>query len=397
MLMSPNLRPPLSVAIAVLLVSCGQKAAPPPASPPEVLVLPAAMHDVPVYREWIGTLDGSENAEIRARVTGYLIARNYQEGATVKKGDVLFEIDPRPFEAALVEARNQLAQTKAIQVATAAELERDTALFKNRAVSERDLVNTRQLNESHLAKIKALEAAEDQANLNLQFCKVLAPVDGVAGISQAQVGDLVGTASNMVLASVSTLDPIKLVFPISEVEYLAAAERLQTALAQPIEQREEFIELLLADGKPFPHKGRLLAVDLNVKAATGTIVINARAGNPGNVLRPGQFARARIKTTTLKDAVVVPQRAVNEVQGTYQLGLVGADGKAEIRPVKMGPRTGSEWVVAEGLKAGESVIVEGLQKVRAGAPVVARPWTPPPTQASAGEAALPMTPQPAAK
>lgn len=387
----------LSVGLTLLLAACGAKDAPPPAAPPEVLVLTAATQDVPVFREWVGTLDGSENAEIRARVTGYLVKRNYQEGAVVKKGDVLFEIDPRPFEAALAEARSQLAQVKAMQVAAAAEVERDTKLFKDRAVSERDLFNSTQANESQLAKIKALEAAVEQALLNLQFCKIEAPVNGIAGISQAQVGDLVGTGSNVVLTSVSTLDPIKLVFPISETEYLIAADYLQKALTQPLEKREEFIELILADGKPFPHKGRLLAVDLSVKGATGTIVITALAANPGNVLRPGLFARARIKTKVLENAVVIPQRAVNEVQGTYQLGVVGADGKAEIRPVKVGPRTGSNWVIAEGLKAGETVIVEGFQKVRAGSPVTAKPWTPPASHAGASTPESALISQPAAK
>ncbi|QIF00219.1 efflux RND transporter periplasmic adaptor subunit [Roseimicrobium sp. ORNL1] len=395
--MKSMLRVSLSVGLTLLLAACGGKDAPPPAAPPEVLVLTAATQDVPVFREWVGTLDGSENAEIRARVTGYLVKRNYQEGAVVKKGDVLFEIDPRPFEAALAEARSQLAQVKAMQVAAAAEVERDTKLFKDRAVSERDLFNSTQANESQLAKIKALEAAVEQAQLNLQFCKIEAPVDGIAGISQAQVGDLVGTGSNVVLTSVSTLDPIKLVFPISETEYLIAADYLQKALTKPLEQREEFIELILADGKPFPHKGRLLAVDLSVKGATGTIVITALAANPGNVLRPGLFARARIKTKVLENAVVIPQRAVNEVQGTYQLGVVGADGKAEIRPVKVGPRTGSNWVIAEGLKAGETVIVEGFQKVRAGAPVTAKPWTPPASHAEASTPESAPTSQPAAK
>ncbi|RBP39069.1 membrane fusion protein (multidrug efflux system) [Roseimicrobium gellanilyticum] len=387
----------LSVGLTMLLAACDRNEAPPPTAPPEVLVLTASTQDVPVFREWVGTLDGSENAEIRARVTGYLVKRNYQEGAVVKKGEVLFEIDPRPFEAALAEARNQLAQVKAMQVAAAAEVERDTKLFKDKAVSERDLFNSRQANESQLAKIKALEAAEEQAKLNVQFCKIEAPVDGIAGISQAQVGDLVGTGSNVVLTSVSTLDPIKLVFPISETEYLIAADYLQKALAKPLNEREEFIELILADGKPFPHKGRLLAVDLNVKGATGTIVITALAANPGNILRPGLFARARIKTKVLEKAVVIPQRAVNEVQGTYQIGVVGANGKAEIRPVKAGPRTGSNWVITEGLKEGETVIVEGFQKVRAGAPVTAKPWTPPASHADASAATPTPTSQPAAK
>ena len=190
----------------------------------------------------------------------------------------------------------------------------------------------------------------------MQFCTVTAPVDGIAGIAQAQIGDLVGTGNSIVLTSVSTVDPIKLLFPVSEVEYMDAAKRLQANLAKPLDQRAELIELILAGGKTFEEKARLLSVDRQVKASTGTILVTALLKNPGNILRPGQFARARIVADTLKDAVVVPQAAVMEVQGSYQLALVGSDGKAEIRPVKVGPRTGTDWVISSGLKAGEKVV-----------------------------------------
>lgn len=370
---------------------CDRQAEGPPAAPPEVLVLPAMTRDVPVYRDWIGTLDGSDNAEIRARVTGYLTKRNYKEGAMVKKDDVLFEIDARPFEAALAEARSQLEQSKAMQLASQADFDRSKELFDKKVISVQEYTNKTQLNESNVAKVKALEAAVEQARLNVQFCKVLAPVDGIAGIAKAQVGDLVGSGSNVVLANVATLDPIKIVFPINESEYLTTAERIQGALARPLEERDEFIELILADGKTFAQKGRLLAVDLSVKSGTGTILVTALAGNPGSVLRPGFYARARVVAQTLKDAVVVPQRAVNEVQGSYQIGIVGQDGKAEIRPVKTGPRSGSDWVITDGLQAGEKVIVEGLQKVRAGVPVSAKPWAPPPALATPAPAAAVLT------
>jgi membrane fusion protein, multidrug efflux system len=367
----------VALAIGVLIFpACKREEAPKALQPPDVLVIDAATRDVPVYREWVGTLDGSENAEIRARVTGYLLKRDYQEGALVKKGDVLFEIDSRPFVAAFAEAKSQLDQGKAMQLASQAEAERSQELFDKKVISEREHTNKRQLNESNAAKVEALKANVEQAQLNLNFCKVTSPVDGIAGIARAQVGDLVGTPNSTVLTSVSTLDPIKILFPISEAEYLGAADRVQESIAKPLDQRQEFVELILADGKAFPNKARLLSLDRQVNTSTGTILVTAVLKNPGSVLRPGLFARARVIAKTLEGAVVVPQRAVMEVQGSYQLAIVGVDGKAEIRPVQVGPRVGTDWVITSGLKAGEKVIVEGIQKVKSGVPVAAKPWTP---------------------
>jgi RND family efflux transporter MFP subunit len=358
--------------------------------PPEVLVTEATTRDVPVYREWIGTIDGSENAEIRARVTGYLMKRDYEEGSLVKKGQLLFEIDPRPFEAALAQAKSELEQAKAAALAAAADKERNDKLFAQKVISEQEHTNKTQLNEASQAKVQALEAAVEEAQLNLNFCKITAPVDGIVGISKAQVGDLVGTGNNVLLTSISTLDPAKIVFPVSEADYLGASQRVQETLNKPFTQRSESIELILADGSTFPNKGKVLSVDRQVQALTGTILVTALVRNPGSLLRPGFFARARIIAETLKDAVVVPQRAVSEVQGTYQLGVVGADGKAEIRPVKVGPRIGTDWVITSGLKPGEKVIVEGLQKIRSGAPVVAKPWTPASEKTAASSAEQPV-------
>lgn len=393
--MNTAIRTTVGVAVlalgAFLFPACERQEEARALPPPEVLVAEAGTRDVPVYRDWIGTLDGSENAEIRARVTGYLLKRDYQEGGLVKKGDLLFEIDPRPFEAALAEARSQLEQAKAVQLASQSEADRNKELFNKKVISETEYINKTQINESNLAKVAASQANVEQAQLNLNFCKVTSPVPGIAGIAQAQVGDLVGTANSMVLTSVSTLDPIKILFPVSESDYLEAIKRIQETMDKPLDQRAETIELILADGSTFPQKARLLSVDRQVKASTGTILVTALLANPDNILRPGFFARARVTAEVLKDAVVVPQRAVSEIQGSYQLALVGADGKAEIRPVKVGARTGTDWVVTSGLKAGEKVIVEGIQKVKAGAPVSAKPWIPPsanpPAQAAAKPAA----------
>ena len=367
----------LTVAAALLLFGCKPAEPAKALPPPEVLVAPATLRDVPVYREWIGTLEGSENAEIRARVTGYLRKRDYKEGSLVKKGGVLFEIDPRPFEAALEEAKNQLAQTEAIQRASQAEYERSQYLFKRKVISEKEYINKMQLNVSNLAKIGALKAAMEQARLNLGFCTITSPVDGIAGISKAQVGDLVGMANGTPLTSISTVDPIKVIFPVSEGEYLAASRRVQEAMEVPFDKRPKSIDLILADGKSFPHRGRLLSVDRQVKTSTGTIQVTALVPNPGGVLRPGFFARARILANVLKNAVIVPQRAVSEIQGAYQVAVVGKDGKAEIRPVEVGPRVGMDWVITSGLKAGKSVVVEGIQKVKTGALVAPKPWIAP--------------------
>ena len=367
----------LATGVLIFFPACKKEETVKALPPPDVLVIDAGTRDVPVYREWIGTLDGSENAEIRARVTGYLLERDYQEGALVKKGDVLFQIDPRPFEATLAQAKSELGEAQAVQLAAQAEAERSQELFDKKVISEKEHTNKIQLNLSNVAKVEALKANVEQAQLNLNFCKVTSPVEGIVGIARAQVGDLVGTANSTVLTSVSTLDPIKIVFPVGEAEYLAAANRIQESLAVQLDKRSESIELILADGKTFPNKARLLSVDRQVNASTGTILVTAILKNPGSVLRPGLFARARVIASTLKDAVVVPQRAVMEIQSSYQLAIVGADGKAEIRPVQVGPRLGTDWVITSGLKAGEKVIVEGIQKVKAGVQVTAKPWIPP--------------------
>jgi RND family efflux transporter MFP subunit len=279
--------------VASAMFGCGKKET---ASlpPPEVLVTEATVRDVPVYREWIGTIDGSENAEIRARVTGYLIKRDYKEGSIVKKGDLLFEIDPRPFEAALQQAKSELEQGKAAALAAAAERDRSDKLFAQKVISEQEHTNKTQLNEANQAKVQALQANVENAQLNLGFCKIIAPVEGIAGIAKAQVGDLVGTGSNVVLTNISTLDPAKGLFPISEADYLTANQRIQETLNKPLEQRPESIELVLADGSTFPNKARLLSIDRQVQTSTGTILVTVLVRNPGSVLRPGFYARARV-------------------------------------------------------------------------------------------------------
>lgn len=364
--------------VAALGFSACSRQAPTGPPAPEVLVVEAATRDVPVYREWVGTIDGSANADIRARVGGHLIKRDYVEGAFVKQGDLLFEIDARPFEAALAKAKANLENARSTQIKTEADEKRAIQLFNEKVTSAQERDATLQSAAGQRANVSALEAAVREAELNLGYTKITAPVDGIAGMAKASVGDLVG--NDVVLTTISKLDPAQVSFPVSEADYFAAKDRALEILKMPIEQRPEEIELILADGSSFPHKARLDAVDRQARTATGTILVNALVNNPDSVLRPGFFARARVVAAVLKDAVVVPQRAVTEVQGSYSLAIIGAENKVEIRPVKVAARTGTDWVISSGLKPGEKVVVEGLQKIKDGAVVLAKPWTAPPKQ-----------------
>jgi membrane fusion protein (multidrug efflux system) len=351
-----------------------------PASPPEVLVTEVVQRDVPVTREWVGTLDGSANAQIRARVQGYLTKQNYKAGSVVKTGDVLFEIDPRSFEAALAEARAKFAQTQAQQGRTDAEFLKQKELYDKKVTSQRDFDVATQNKLANTANAEAAKANVDQAEINLAFTKITAPIDGLAGIAKPGIGDLVGPSTED-LTTVSTLNPIKAVFPISEQEYLRAAEALNAKDSEATSALS--LELILADGSVWPDKGKFSVAGRQVDVRTGTVLIETLFPNPGNILRPGQFARVRAVTKTRKGALLVPQRAVAELQGSYQVALVGADNKAEIRPVKVGERVGQMWLIEEGLKPGDRVVVEGIQKVREGMPVAAKPWTSPTPAAEA--------------
>jgi RND family efflux transporter MFP subunit len=331
--------------------------------PPEVLVTEAVQQDVPVVREWIGSLDGSVNADVRARVSGYLISQNYKEGAVVKEGDLLFQVDPTFYDAAVEQAKAGLAQAQANQLQTEQTEQRETQLFEQKVESAQSRDNAVQSNTAAKAAVKAQEATLRQAELNLGYTKITAPIGGVVGIANPGVGDLVGPGDANPLATISTVDPIKAYFQISEQDYLKVAqERVEakgTNSAWPPP-----VEIILADGTLYPRQGKFSAVDRQVDNQTGTIRLAALIPNPDNVLRPGQFVRVRVTVRTLHGALLVPQRAVNELQTSFELAVVGADNKAEIRSVKVGERVGSFWVVEDGLKPGERVVVEGLQKVR---------------------------------
>ncbi len=364
----------LSLAFSSALVGCGRSHAAMQLPTPEVLVATPVQQDVPVHSEWVATLDGYVNAEIRPQVSGYIISQNYKEGSVVRKGQVLFEIDPRPFQAVLDGAEGELAQAEASLAKSSIDVERDTPLAEKKAVPREKLDNEIQAKLAAQAAAQSATAAVERAQLDLGWTKVTSLVDGVAGICEVQMGNLVGPNSH--LTSVSQVDPIKAYFPVSEQEYLRAKHI--SSSAQPMDLLESSPELILSDGTVYPRKGKVLLTDRQVDANTGTIRLIAAFPNPGNILRPGQYGRVRIQTSIKKDALLVPQTAVTQLQGGYQIALVGSDNKISIRAVKAGEKIGQMWVIEEGLKAGEQVVVQGQDKVRQGSLVAVKPANPSP-------------------
>lgn len=356
-------------------------------APLDVQVVQVEQKDVPIYGEWIGTLDGLVNADVRAQVTGYLLRQGYQEGALVKKGQLLFEIDPRPFQAALDQAQGQLAQAEAqlataeaVQVRTQLDVEKYTPLAKQQAASQQDLDNSVQNNlaakatvENARALIKTDQAAVETAKINLDFTRLVAPIDGIAGQAQLQVGALVNLASGPV-TSVSTVDPIKAYFTVSEPQYLAWRKRYPTESSRLEADKNLHLQLILADGSTYPHEGTFYFADRQVNESTGAIRLAGLFANPGNILRPGGYGKVRAVIRVQQGALLVPQRAVSELQGGYQVAIVDGENKVNIRTVTVGDRVGSEWVIADGLKPGERVVAEGVQKVRPGMLVNPKPY-----------------------
>jgi RND family efflux transporter MFP subunit len=363
-----------TLAVVSLLPGCeAPKAAsaPPPA---EVQVFTVVQQDVPIYNEWVATLDGYVNAQIQPQVSGYLVKQNYKEGSLVKTGQVLFEIDPRPFQAILDQAAAQLAQAEAQQGKTKLDVDRDTPLAKERAIAQSQLDNDIQANLAAQAQVKSAQAQVEQAQLNLDFTHVTSLVDGIAGIATVQIGNLVSPTA--ALTSVSQVNPIKAYVPISEQEYMRFAKAINADSQQVAPSNAPPLELILADGSVYPYKGKILLTDRQIDVTTGSIRIVSAFPNPNNILRPGQFGRVRAATDTRKDALLVPQRAVTELQGTYQVATVGDGNKVSIHPVQVSDRVGANWIIQSGVKAGDLVIVEGLQKVREGSVVKVKPGSP---------------------
>lgn len=374
-------------SLALSTIGCGQRnaqAAKP--MPVEVEVAEVQQKDVPIYGEWIGTLDGLVNADVRAQVTGYLLKQTYVEGSYVRKGQLLFQIDPRPFQATLDQAKAQLAAARA-QLASAeanqrqAQLNEDkyAPLAKDRAASQQDLDNAVQTNMAAKATvlntqhaIQAAEATVESAQINLDFTRLCTPIDGIAGQAQLQVGALV-TVSTGPVTTVSTVDPIKVFFTVSEQEYIAFNRDYPTEATREAQINRMPLELVLADGTTYAKQGKVSFADRAVNQSTGAIRIAGLFPNPGNILRPGQYARVRAANSIKRGALLVPQRAVSELQGTYQVGVVDNQNKVTIQTVKVGQRVGSLWVVEEGLQPGQRVITAGMQKVGDGAQVSPKP------------------------
>lgn len=387
---------------------------------PEVAVVQVEQKDVPIYSEWIGTLDGMVNAEIKAQVTGYLMSKNYTEGSLVRKGQLLFEIDSRPLQAALDQAKGdlakaegqvaqangqlsqsqaQMAQAEANQGKTQMDVDRFTILVKSSVISKQNYDTSVQANLAAKAQVKAAAAGAESAKaaivaaksvvesnkanvrtaeLNLGFTRITSPIDGVAGIAQAQVGNLIQpiNPNSGPLTTVSSLDPIKVYFTLSEQEYLTFVKRNPTQSERDAANQKLHLDLVLADGTTYPHEGKFFVADREVDQKTGSIRLGGIFPNPGNVLRPGQYAKVRAVTRIKTGALLVPQRSVTELQGSYQVAVVGPDNKIDIHPVKVGERVGAMLIVEEGLKPGQIVVVEGMQKVRPGVVVNPKPFVP---------------------
>lgn len=356
----------------LLLAGCEKKTAAPPPSPPLVKVVEVTQRDVPVYSEWVAQLNGAINAEIIPKVQGYLLTQDYKEGFFVKKGQLLFKIDPRPFEAALDQAKAQLAVTAAELSRAETDRARDTPLAAQSAIPQKQLDNDISAEAAAKAKVDAAKAMVEQAQLNLEWTKVYCPIDGVAGIAKAQVGDLVGPTTRM--TTISKINPIRAYFSISENAYLINAARISAVIGGAAQGRALLVEYIQANEVPYPAMGRIILVNREVSSQTGTIQFAAEFPNPQATLRPGGFGRVRIKTGENKGALLVPQVAVIEVQSAYQVVVIGPDNKVSFRPVKVGDRVGSNWVITEGLKAGEKVVAEGFQKVRDGMTVTVEPF-----------------------
>lgn len=389
------------IAVAVVLCAailflggCGKKSnasAAPQMPPPDVLFVNVIQKDVPIYGNWVATLDGYTNAQIQPQVSGYLIKQDYQEGSHVRKDQVLFEIDPRPFQAVLDQAKGQLAQAEGQLAQAQAQLElaninvkRDTPLAKARAIAQSQLDNDIQTQAADQAQIKSAQAAIqsskaaiEQAQLNLGFTKVRSLIEGIAGTATVQVGNLVNV--NTALTTVSKVNPIKAFFPISEQEYLSVAGKIKPGGQADFlrEKNPVPLQMTLANGEVFPHEGRIIFTDRQVNPQTGTIQVAGAFPNPGNILRPGQFARIRARTAFHQGALLIPQKAVTELQGRYQVALLGPNNKVNIRDVNVGDRVGSLWIITSGLQPSDRVISEGVDKVRDGMTVNPKPDTSP--------------------
>jgi membrane fusion protein (multidrug efflux system) len=375
----------LAAAIALCANSC-EKKAPPNPPPLKVQVVTVVPRDVPIYQQWIGTLDGFPNAQIRAQVTGYLIKQDYAEGGAVKKGDLLFEIDPRPFQAALDQALGKLAEDQANYGKTQLDVKRYTPLAHDQAISQETLDDAVQADFAAKASIQADQAAVETATLNLGFCRITSLIDGIAGTAQAQIGDLVGPGT-AALTTVSTVDPMRVYFSISEQSYLAFYQQYTNAAQRVAHDQDMQLQLILSDGSTYPSPGKWFFTSRQIDVNTGTLQIAGLFQNPDFILRPGQYALVRAKTETRLGAILVPQRAVTELQGSYQVTIVDAQNKAHIKSVQVGQQVGNDWLIDGGLNPNDRVVAEGT-RVKEGTTVDPQPYN-----AGTTNSAAPLTKQ----
>jgi RND family efflux transporter MFP subunit len=376
-----------SLLLALMLQGCSKTEVRPPLQPPDVAVAEVVSQDVPVYGEWVAQLNGPVNADITPKVQGYLLTQDYANGHYVKKGELLFQIDPRPFEAALDQAKADVERSMAALAKANNDVDRDTPLAAQSAIPQKQLDDDKAEQAWTTAQLAASKAQQQQAELNLGWTKVYSPVNGIAGAANSQIGDLVGTTTKM--ATVSQIDPIWAYFNVSESFYLSVAGEISSILRKTV-KRTVPVEYIQANDVPYPFKGKIIFVNREITAGTGTIQLAAAFPNADGTLRPGGFGRVRVQTGDTQNAMLVPQAAVIEVQSQYQIIVVGPENKATVRPVKVGDRVGSNWIITEGLKPGDRVVVEGIQKVQtfaAQAPDAAKegvPVTPKPYVAAVG-------------
>ena len=379
-----------AMALALAAMAC-KKAAPVTAlPPPEVVVTEVIQKDVPLYSEWVGTTVGFVNADIYPKISGYLLKQNYKDGDAVRVGQLLFEIDPRQYQAALDQALGNLAQAQAQFKQNQLNLARYTVLYKQAVISRQDFDNQNQTTRATAAQVQADQAAVETTKLNLEWTKVAAPINGIAGIAKAQVGDLVSPTT--LLTTESQLDPIKVSFPISEREYLHFAEQIKQHEEEGRAKDEPDLQMILADGGTYKYRGHFYVANRQVNVQTGTILIQGIFPNPDYILRPGLYAKIRTAADTVRDALLIPQAAVLETQGQYQVAVVGADNRVSLRTVKIGKQVGSLRIIEDGVKPGERVVTEGLQRVSDGMEVKPSLATPEPDGAGAPGPAQPSVP-----
>ena len=363
--------------VFVVLAGCSSKEEKPAPPPPGVTIAPVIQKEVPIHQEWVGTMAGNVDAEIRPKVEGFLLDRLYQEGSYVKKGQAMFQLDTRQAKAAVEQAEGNLERARAALAQTQIDVRRYTPLVAQKAVSQAELDKAQSSERAATATVDADQAVLDNAKLNLSWTTVTSPISGIAGVAKVGIGDLMTPTT--VMTTISNVDPIYVDISIAEQDYLRVRRE------KPASKSNQNLELILGDGTVYPRRGRVLFLNREVDSRTGTIQLRGEFPNPGNVLRPGQYARVRAVTEVRKDALLIPQQAVSELQGIYQVGVVGADNKVAIRTVKLGPLFGDMWVVESGLQAGENVIVDGLQRVRTGVTVTPTPFKNTQANALSGE------------